>query len=268
MHIPALLRAAHLGPTLAVTAVAGLLALGADLSPGTTVLVMLAVLTGQLVVGWSNDLIDVRRDASVHRCDKPLATGELSTRAVRFGLAVAGGLCVLFSLALGWWAGVSHLVPGVGSGLVYNAWLKSSRWSWLPYAVAFAVLPAVVTLAERPPVLPGWPVLLAGALLGVGAHLVNALPDLDEDAATGVHGLPHRLGAAATQLVATAVLVAASTVVVLGPPGPPGVPGWTALALTVALGAFALAGRGRTPFHAAIAIALVDVVLLATGGAA
>src|SRR3712207_7375206 len=30
--------------------------------------------------------------------------------------------------------------------------------------------------------------------LGVGAHLLNVLPDLEDDAATGVRGLPHVLG--------------------------------------------------------------------------
>ena len=51
---------------------------------------------------------------------------------------------------------------------------------------------------------------VAGALLGVGAHLVNALPDLADDEATGVRGLPHRLGPRWTPPVATAVLVLAS----------------------------------------------------------
>jgi 4-hydroxybenzoate polyprenyltransferase len=266
MLVPALLRAAHLGPTVAVTAVAGLLAVSAHLEPGKQLLVVLAVLSGQLTIGWSNDLIDTRRDRQVGRADKPLATGELRRGTVLTGVAVSAICCVVFSLALGWRSGLCHLGPGVGAGLAYNLGLKGTRWSWLPYAVAFAALPAVVTFARQPPGLPPWPVLAAGALLGVGAHLVNVLPDLADDAATGIRGLPHRLGALASQRTATTVLVLGSLIVVLGPAGVPDVWGWAALGVTGLLAVVALAGRGKTPFRAAVAIALVNVAMLTLAG--
>lgn len=269
MHVTALLRAAHFGPALAVTAVVALLAVSAGLDAWTGLRVVAAVLTGQLVIGWSNDLVDVRRDARVGRSDKPLATGELDVRTLRAALAVAAGATVALSLSLGWWAGLVHLLLGVGGGLAYNLGLKATPWSWVPYAAAFGSLPAVVTLAGTPPVWAPWPLLAAGALLGVGAHFVNVLPDLDDDAATGVRGLPHRLGRATAQRVATAVLVLASVVVVLGPDGAPGPAAWAALVVTVLLAVVALTGRGRAPFRAAVGIALVNVAMLtAAGGAA
>jgi 4-hydroxybenzoate polyprenyltransferase len=263
---PALLRAAHLGPTIAVTVVAGLLALSAGLDPSRQLLVVLAVLAGQLTIGWSNDLLDVRRDRQVERADKPLATGELRDSTVRAALAASGAACVVLSLALGWRGGLCHLGPGVGAGLAYNLGLKGTRWSWLPYAVAFAALPAVVTLAASPPELPPWTVVLAGGLLGVGAHFVNVLPDLDDDAATGVRGLPHRLGARVSQRLATAVLVLGSLTVVLGRAGGPEVWGWVALVVTLLLAVAAVLGRGQTPFRAAMAIALVNVAMLTLPG--
>ena len=55
-----LVGAAHAGPALAVTVLAGLLAVAQDLSAGRAALVVAAVLAGQLSVGWSNDLIDLR----------------------------------------------------------------------------------------------------------------------------------------------------------------------------------------------------------------
>lgn len=263
----ALLRAAHLGPALAVTVVAGVLAVAAALRPATVALVVLAVLAGQLVIGWSNDLVDVRRDVQVGRPDKPLATGEVDPRTVQVALGVAAVAVLGLSLALGWRAAIVHLVPGVGGGLAYNFGLKATWWSWLPYAVAFGTLPAVVTLAQTPPAWPPWPVMAAGALLGVGAHFVNVLPDLDDDAATGVRGLPHRLGHRVAQRVATAVLVLASVTVVLGPQGPPTAFAWVALGATLLLAAVAMLGRGRTPFRAAVGIALVNVVMLTMAGA-
>jgi heme O synthase-like polyprenyltransferase len=51
--------------------------------------VVLAVLAGQLFVGWSNDYLDRRLDAEAGREDKPLARGELEPRTVAIAAAVA-----------------------------------------------------------------------------------------------------------------------------------------------------------------------------------
>ncbi|HYF74117.1 MAG TPA: hypothetical protein VD864_14900, partial [Nocardioides sp.] len=72
-----LVRAAHAGPAVAVVVLATLLAVAADLSPGTVVLVASAVLAGQLTVGWSNDLLDEARDRAVGRTEKPLVSGAV-----------------------------------------------------------------------------------------------------------------------------------------------------------------------------------------------
>jgi 4-hydroxybenzoate polyprenyltransferase len=115
--------------------------------------------------------------------------------------------------------------------------LKSTWFSWLPYAVAFGTLPAVASLAGPGPAWPPWWMTAAGAALGVGAHVVNALPDLADDARTGVRGMPHRLGEPTARPLAAALLVAASLLAALGPAGHPAVWVWGALALVVALAA-------------------------------
>ena len=262
----ALLRAAHIGPALAVTAITALLAVGQQLSAGNALIVTGAVLTGQLTIGWGNDLLDAARDRAVGRTDKPLATGELSRRLVVAAIATAAVACVALSFAAGWRAALVNLVLHVGGGHAYNLLLKHTAWSWLPYAAAFGTLPAVVTLAADPPRWPpGW-MLAAAAALGVAAHFLNVLPDLEDDAATGIRGLPHRLGPPASRAAATALLVLASAAAVLGPPGRPAGWAWAALGLTLLLALAALVARGKTPFRAAIAIALVDVLLLTLAG--
>jgi 4-hydroxybenzoate polyprenyltransferase len=258
----AVLAAAHIGPTVAVTAIVALLAASEDLGFGTGALVTLAVLAGQLTIGWGNDLVDAARDREVGRRDKPLADGRVSAAVVRRCLVAAGAACVVLSLAAGWRSGLVHLVCMVGGGHAYNLGLKATAWSWAPYAVAFGSLPAVVTLAGSTPAAPPAWALAVAAMLGVGAHFLNALPDFADDAVTGVRGLPHRLGATATRVGATSLLVAASVVAVLGPTGTPTAASWAALGLVGALAVVALVGRGKAPFRAAVAIALVDVVLL------
>ncbi len=262
MRVPPLLRAAHPGPALAVVLLAVLLAVATDLSPQRVLLVGLAVLAGQLSIGWSNDLIDQARDREVCRSDKPLATGELSIATVRLACGVAVLAVVPLSLACGSAAGVVHLLTVV-SGWAYNLRLKSTVWSWAPYAVSFGGLVVFVALSAQPAELPLWWQPLAGALLGVGAHLLNVLPDLADDEATAVRGLPHRIGARWLPVVATTVLATGSVVVALGA-GPTRPGSLVALAAVAALSVVATRRRGHAPFRAAIGIALVDVLLLLT----
>lgn len=256
-----LLRAAHIGPALAVTVLAAALAVAQHLPAGQAVLVVAAVLAGQLSIGWSNDLIDQARDRSVGRADKPLATGELSARPVSLACAGAVAAAVVLSLLCGLVAGLVHLVC-VAAGWAYNLGLKRTVFSWVPYAVAFGGLTVFVSLAAPAAAVPPLWQPAVGALLGVGAHLVNALPDLADDEATGVRGLPHRLGARLTRLLSVVVLVAASVIVVLASGEVRLVLRIAALLLVAALAAVALSTRGRTPFRAAIAIAVVDALLL------
>jgi 4-hydroxybenzoate polyprenyltransferase len=257
-----LARACHPGPTVAVTTLTALLAAATGHTLGSGALVTAAVGTGQLTIGWSNDLIDAGRDRTVGRADKPVARGEVSERGVRVAVAVAGALCVALSLACGTASATVHLLLGVASGWAYNLGLKRTAWSAAPYAVAFGSLPAVVTLALPTPTWPPPWVIVAGALLGVGAHLLNALPDLADDERTGVRGLPHRIGARATRWLATAVLTLASAVALLGPDGRAATWAWAAFGLCLALAAVAVTGRGKAPFVAAVGIAALDVVAL------
>lgn len=250
--------AAHLGPTVAVTVLVALLAGAQGLDAGTAALVVVAVLAGQLSIGWSNDLVDVARDRSTARDDKPLATGDASVRAARIACGAAVVATVVLSLAVGVAAGLVHLAC-VACGWAYNLGLKSTAWSWAPYAVAFGGLTFFVALADGSAPPWWWPV--GAALLGVGAHLVNVLPDVEDDLATGVRGLPHRLGPRLIAPVAAAVLALASVVVLVGA-APPTAAAVAVGAVVLALVAVVVAGRGRAPFLAAVAIALVDAVLL------
>ncbi|SDE27447.1 4-hydroxybenzoate polyprenyltransferase [Nocardioides lianchengensis] len=260
-----LLQSSHPGPAVAVSLVATLLAVAADQPPGTVALVGTAVASGQLTVGWGNDLVDVARDRATGRPDKPIARGLVPARLVAGATGIAAVACLVLSLALGWRAALAHLTCLVLAH-AYNLGLKTGPWSWLPYAGAFGLLPAVATAAEPATRWPAWWAVAAGAALGVGAHLVNALPDLADDERTGVRGLPHRLGAARARVAAAVLLAAASVLATLGPGDPPA---W-AFAVLVAvalLSLVALRGAGRWPFRAAMAVALLDVVLLVASGA-
>ncbi|MDQ0487252.1 4-hydroxybenzoate polyprenyltransferase [Streptomyces thermodiastaticus] len=266
----ALLHCCHPEPALAVTVFVTALAVAAGHGPAGAAAVGAAVLAGQLSVGWCNDAADARRDTACGRTDKPVAEGRLSVRAVAVAAWTALVLCVPLSVLSGPGAAAAHLT-GVAAGWAYNLRLKHTLLSPLPYAVGFASLPVFVTLGLPRPAWPAWWAVAAGALLGVGAHLVNVLPDIEDDLATGVRGLPQSLGRTACRWLAPLVMLAAVGVVVAGPPGPAGAGG---LCLAVVAGAVAAtgtaraAGRGdRWPFRAAMAVAGLAVGRLVWAGA-
>src|SRR4051812_49594705 len=263
--------ATHLGPTVAVTSVATLLAVGAGVHGGRAALLGMAVLAGQVSIGWSNDWLDADRDRAVARADKPVVQGAVRPAQLRTAALVAAALSVVLSLALGVVPGLLLLVL-VASGWAYNAGLKRTAASVVPYVTGFGALPAgVVAAAPGTPIAPWW-LVVAGAALGAAAHLANAAPDLEDDLATGIRGLPHRLGARTSALTAALLLGAASAVLVLGPAGPPTVAGWIGLGLAVPAGPVAaLAGTARfrrLAFPAVMLLTVLDVVLILLGGAA
>lgn len=259
-RVRGLVAAAHAGPTLAVTVLAALLGFAADLPFDRWLVMVLAVFAGQLSIGWSNDLLDRGRDHASGRSDKPLATGQVPVAWIRSGCAASLFACAVLSLACGIPAALAHAVV-VGAGWAYNLGLKSTMLSWFPYAIAFGALPVFVTLSGTPEMLPPWWWPVGAALLGVGAHLLNVLPDLDDDARTGVRGLPHRLGPRNIRRWAVLALSAASVVALAGSAPPL----WSLVAAATAVLALAvvtLQGQGRAPFLAGIGIALIDVLLL------
>ncbi|HYN74682.1 MAG TPA: UbiA family prenyltransferase [Candidatus Limnocylindria bacterium] len=260
-----LVKACHPGPCVTVTGLAVALGWALQLSPARLTVLGAAVLTGQLSIGWLNDLLDRSNDVAAARTDKPLATGEVSEPTVRRATLLAALACVPLSLSLGWSAGLVHLLA-VASGWAYDLRLKRTVWSWLPYVISFGALPAVVFLslpgAPRPP----WWGCAAGALLGLGAHAANALPDIEADRSQGVGGLPARLGERASRRLAAGALAAATGVLVVAPPGPAGPWGWVAAVATLVLLAAGLGRRwpegSRAPFVLVAAVAVVDVALL------
>lgn len=265
----ALLQASHLRPTLTVTAAATLLAVSAGRGPGS-VWVAVAVLSGQLSVGWSNDYLDRHRDRLAGRVDKPIVAGGVAAKTVGAGALAAGLVCVPLSMMSGWRAGSVHLAA-VALAWSYNGWLQSTVASAVPYMIAFGLLPSFITLG-----LPGhpWPpawATIASALMGTGAHFVNTLPDFGGDAATGVRGLPHRIGPGVSLFSAALLMAAATAVLAAMPPGGPGLLGSglvaVASAAVVAVVASGLTGHLRAAWTLTLCVAVLNVmVIVARGG--
>ncbi|WP_344685894.1 MULTISPECIES: UbiA family prenyltransferase [Actinomycetes] len=267
-------RSSHPGPTLVVTTLAAALALAAGVETWRLVMLAAAVFAGQLSIGISNDAIDADRDCAVGRTDKPIAWGEVGLLTAWTAAVVLALLALGLSAPLGLGFTGAHAVVLV-SGWSYNAGLKTGPLSIAPYILAFCCFPSLATLAAAEPQLaPGW-AWLAGGALGAALHLTNVLPDLDDDARTGVRGTPHRLGSrTSVGLAAAAVLLGAASATF----GPAGgsirdvmVIGWVALALVVAVVLISLVlaragSTGRVLFRLVMLAALLLAGQLVASG--
>ncbi len=211
----ALWRSTHPGPTLVVTGLSLGLGIAAGLDVWRVAVLVIAVFFGQLSIGLSNDAIDSDRDRRVGRTDKPIARGDVSLRAA--WIAAVGSLVVALVLTgvLGLAALAAHAIL-LASAWAYNAGLKSTAISIVPFLVSFGLFPSVATLSAPEPALAAWWATLAGAILGAAVHLTNVLPDLDDDRATGVRGFPHRIGARWSAVLAALGIIVGAVAVVWG----------------------------------------------------
>lgn len=208
----------HPGPTLVVSALALALGLAVSLDPWRLVLLTLAVFAGQLSVGISNDAFDAARDHAVGRRDKPIARGDVRVGQAWTAAFASLAVALALSAPLGWRMLALHALV-LGSAWSYNAGLKSTAFSIVPFLLSFGAFPSLATLSAMAPSLAaGW-AWIAGAAFGAAVHLTNVLPDLDDDARTGVRGLPHRLGGRVSATIAAVAVVGGAVAVLLGPAG-------------------------------------------------
>src|SRR6516162_2021805 len=158
------------------------------------------------------------RDAAAGRTDKPVATGAISSRAVWIAAVAAVVAALAMSAAMSVATALINAVI-IAAGWAYNAGLKATLASGLMYLLGFGPIPAYAasTLPGHPA--PRWYVTAAAALVGLGAHFANVLPDLAADRATGVKGLPQqvaaRWGPGAVRAIAIVLLLLASVLLVL-----------------------------------------------------
>jgi len=200
-----LLKASHFGPTLLVTAISFGFATYYWWE-GPAYVIAFGVFTGQLVVGWSNDLYDYQDDLSHNRKNKPLVSGQIRKELLQNWLKWVTPFSFIANLfgPLGVKGGLVYML-GILCGVAYNFYFKFSVLSPLPYAIAFAALPSSIAISKdiTPPL---W-MWLGGALFGMAAHFINVIKDMKEDQISKIGGLPQRLGSK-NSILAAVILIA------------------------------------------------------------
>ncbi|CAB4692226.1 unannotated protein [freshwater metagenome] len=211
MQLRGLLKASHFGPTVLVTAISFGFATYYWWE-GPAFVIAFGVFTGQLVVGWSNDLYDYQDDLRHARMNKPLVAKSITKESLQKWLRFMVAFSFIANLLgpLGIKGGLVYMF-GVAWGVGYNFYFKFSPLSPLPFAIAFAALPSCIVISKdiTPPL---W-MWLGGALLGMAAHFINVIKDMKEDQISQIGGLPQRLGTTKSVISALVLVLLAVTVI-------------------------------------------------------
>jgi 4-hydroxybenzoate polyprenyltransferase len=199
-----LLKASHFGPTLLVTAISFGFATYYWWE-GPAYVIAFGVFTGQLVVGWSNDLYDYEDDLRHNRQNKPLVAKTISKETLQRWLCFMVPFSFIANLfgPLGIKGGLVYML-GIACGIAYNFYIKFSPLSPLPYAIAFAALPSSIAISKE--ITPPTWMWLVGALFGMAAHFINVIKDMKEDQISEIRGLPQILGTKKSILVASLLI--------------------------------------------------------------
>jgi 4-hydroxybenzoate polyprenyltransferase len=206
----------HPGPSLLVTAVLVAIAgLAGQRVPDPTRILQLvgAMLPVQLCIGVINDVVDLPADA-VAKPHKPLVRGVISRSSAAW-MGAALGAIGLASAATINPATLGFDALALGAGLAYDLGLRRTPLSWVPWWAGMAVLPlegyaSVGSIPSRLLLL-----IPLSALIAIGLHFANALPDIDGDRRAGRKSLPVLAGTRFSQWAGPASVAAAGVIAVL-----------------------------------------------------
>jgi 4-hydroxybenzoate polyprenyltransferase len=211
-RIKGLLKASHFGPTLLVTAISFGFATYYWWE-GPAYVIAFGVFTGQLVVGWSNDLYDYEDDLKHNRQNKPLVSGVITREFLQRCLRLMVPFSFIANLGgpLGLNGGLVYML-GVACGVAYNFYFKFSFLSPLPFAIAFAALPSCIAISKN--ITPPTWMWLGGALFGMAAHFINVIKDMKQDQISEIKGLPQILGTRKSIIAATLLITLGIAVII------------------------------------------------------
>lgn len=157
-------------------------------------LVLLTVLVGQFILGLQNDLVDRTRDRTHGRDGKPLAEGYLDPGTAAFAIAVATLLVIPLSVANGRIAGGIHLAILVVAMVGNAGLLRRGKLSFVTWALTFGAFAGFLSYGgwggEGDGGAPTIAMVVCGALIGIGLHVLAALPGLVDENTDGWRTLP------------------------------------------------------------------------------
>jgi len=261
-------RVFHPFPSLLDAAVVAAVAAVAGAPAARIALLAVAMLVLQFSIGAANDWADAPADATANPA-KPIPRGLVRRRTAALLAAVFAGIGLALAAAAGAPA-FAVACLGLAAGLAYDLRLKSTQWSWLPYAIGIPLLPVFAWVGATGRLPAPFVVLIPLAVVaGAALAIANALADLERDRAAGTVTIATTLGMERARrlgamLLAGTATAAIATAVALGGP-----PGWIAIVVggaLVAIGGVSLGwGSGARARQRAWEVQGLGAGLLAAG---
>ena len=169
----------------------------------------------QFSISALNEWADADLDRRAGR-QRPIPLGLVSA-GTALGVAVVCAVGAFLLCAFSDLGPTALLLVGVGTacGWAYDLWLKPSPLSFVPFAIAFPLMPFWIgVLAGRP--LSSLAILfLGGSPLATAIHLADAIPDRDRDRAAGLKTLAVVLGRPGAEMAAAGLLLIGTLVAIL-----------------------------------------------------
>jgi 4-hydroxybenzoate polyprenyltransferase len=166
----------------------------------------------QFSISALNEWADADLDRRAGR-QRPIPLGLVSRgAALSVAVVCAVGaflLCVIADLGP-----FALLLVGLGTtcGWAYDLWLKPTPLSFVPFAIAFPLMPFWIGVLAGRPLTSLLILFLGGSPLATAIHLADAIPDRDRDRAAGLRTLAVALGRPWAEMVAAGLLLVGTLV--------------------------------------------------------
>ncbi|HEV3311056.1 MAG TPA: UbiA family prenyltransferase [Chloroflexota bacterium] len=153
--------------------------------------VVVIIALSQIAIALFNDVCDLELD----RRNRP--ERALPRRLIGVGRTIAMVVvCAALSIGLAFEFGILSgvlVALGTTAGLMYSAWFKGTSMSWVPFAIAFPLLPIWELLVFHNHTGKLWSIAVIGIPAATAIHLSDALPDRETDLSAGSGGAATRL---------------------------------------------------------------------------
>jgi 4-hydroxybenzoate polyprenyltransferase len=232
-----------------------------------------------LLVQFSISALNEWADADLDRRggrQRPIPLG-LIPRGAALNLAVVFAVGAFLLCVLAGLGPFALLLVGIGTacGWAYDLWLKPTPLSFLPFAIAFPLVPFWIGVLAGRPLTSLLILFLGGSPLATAIHLADAIPDRDRDRAAGLRTLAVALGKPAAEMATAGLLLIGTLVSIVflirrGQPSIATLPLVTLIASVVVVGLSSrtkqsASGLGKWLVIAAALLAAVPLVAWVSG---
>jgi 4-hydroxybenzoate polyprenyltransferase len=165
------------------------------------------MLLAQFSISALNEWADADLDRRAGRL-RPIPLGLVSP-GTALALAVVCTVAAFLLCVLADFGPLALLLVGVGiaCGWAYDLWLKASPLSFVPFAIAFPLMPFWIGALAGRPLTSLLILFLGGSPLATAIHLADAIPDRDSDRAAGLKTLAVALRKPGAELAAAGLLL-------------------------------------------------------------